>query len=214
MDALRALSALGPALPEVPNPALEGLLQSLTGRLTDGNAKVNQKALEVSGLSAPGLSAVVDCMIQASAHEPPALAVQRLVSATTICAFWDSQGEFLKQQYCLASAVHVALFWPTSVCFTAGAAAGAAAAAALTAARELRMAAQGTRAECSCVCTAGGVVSGCSREGSIPAHHHARQQLQQAHVCRELLSCPLQRPLQVFQEADLLARCSNEGQHP
>lgn len=48
MDALRALSALGPALPEVPNAALEGLLQALVGRLSDGNAKVNQKALEVS----------------------------------------------------------------------------------------------------------------------------------------------------------------------
>jgi hypothetical protein len=47
MDALRALSALGPALPEVPNAALEGLLQALVGRLSDGNAKVNQKALEV-----------------------------------------------------------------------------------------------------------------------------------------------------------------------
>jgi hypothetical protein len=47
MDALRALSALGPALPEVPNAALEGLLQALVGRLNDGNAKVNQKALEV-----------------------------------------------------------------------------------------------------------------------------------------------------------------------
>jgi len=48
MDALRALSALGPALPEVPNAPLEGLLQALVGRLSDGNAKVNQKALEVS----------------------------------------------------------------------------------------------------------------------------------------------------------------------
>jgi hypothetical protein len=50
MDALRALSALGPALPEVPNAALEGLLQALVGRLNDGNAKVNQKALEVGHL--------------------------------------------------------------------------------------------------------------------------------------------------------------------
>jgi hypothetical protein len=47
MDALRALQALSPALPEVPNAALEGLLLALVGRLADGNSKVNQKALEV-----------------------------------------------------------------------------------------------------------------------------------------------------------------------
>jgi hypothetical protein len=52
MDALRALMALLPALPEVPNGPLEGLLGCLVGRLADGNAKVNQKALEVRGVQA------------------------------------------------------------------------------------------------------------------------------------------------------------------
>jgi hypothetical protein len=47
MDALRALTALLPALPEVPNGPLEGMLAGLVARLADGNAKVNQKALEV-----------------------------------------------------------------------------------------------------------------------------------------------------------------------
>lgn len=62
MDALRALSALGPALPEVPNPALEGLLQALTGRLNDGNAKVNQEALEVRWTSLLVLACLLACL--------------------------------------------------------------------------------------------------------------------------------------------------------
>lgn len=62
MDALRALSALGPALPEVPNAALEGLLQALTGRLNDGNAKVNQKALEVRFIKLNKLMLAMDCL--------------------------------------------------------------------------------------------------------------------------------------------------------
>jgi hypothetical protein len=46
-DALAALSALLPALPEVPNAALEELLGSLVARLADSNAKVNVQALQV-----------------------------------------------------------------------------------------------------------------------------------------------------------------------
>lgn len=75
MDALRALSALGPALPEVPNAALEGLLQALVGRLSDGNAKVNQKALEVSlGDARPCLRPVREgatvAVAQSAMHRP------------------------------------------------------------------------------------------------------------------------------------------------
>ncbi|WIA37680.1 hypothetical protein OEZ86_014574 [Tetradesmus obliquus] len=46
-DALAALSALLPALPEVPNGPLEELLGSLVARLADSNAKVNVQALQV-----------------------------------------------------------------------------------------------------------------------------------------------------------------------
>jgi hypothetical protein len=46
-DALAALAALLPALPEVPNGALEELLGSLVARLADSNAKVNAQALQV-----------------------------------------------------------------------------------------------------------------------------------------------------------------------
>jgi hypothetical protein len=70
MDALRALSALGPALPEVPNAALEGLLQALTGRLNDGNAKVNQKALEVRSVKLKTLMLAMNCLSLISCSEP------------------------------------------------------------------------------------------------------------------------------------------------
>lgn len=90
MDALRGLSALGPALPEVPNAPLEGLLQALIGRLSDGNAKVNQKALEVRPF-------VLVCMLVES------WPLLRLLKPASICKHGWSDDPFIQCCCCFPS---------------------------------------------------------------------------------------------------------------
>ncbi len=48
-DALRALAALAPAAPALTEGGLDALVGALAARMADGNAKVQQQAIEVRG---------------------------------------------------------------------------------------------------------------------------------------------------------------------